>query len=89
MRVVRFGEERNETRALFRRLEEDESKRHDCGTTYIVVDVGNSDMQQTANRGVGPSAAVSHGHGVHTGPSEDGILEKKQDVYDTFSLLLM
>ena len=75
MRVVRFGEERNETRALLRRLEKDESKSHDSGTTYIVVDVGNCDVQQTANRGVGPSTAVSHGHGVHAGPSKDGILD--------------
>ena len=74
VRVVRLGEKGDKTGALLRRLEEDESESHDGGTTNVVVDVGDSDVKQAANGGVGPCSAVGHGNGVHARSAQNGIL---------------
>ena len=77
VRVVRLGEERDEAGTLIRRLEQDEPEGHDGGATNVVVDVGNCDVKQTANGGVGPRTAVGHGHGVHARSTQNGILHLK------------
>ena len=84
VRVVGLWEERHETRALLRGLEEDEAESHDGGATNVVVDVGDSHVEQTANGGVGARPAVRHRDGVHAGASQDGILMGKYLYGQTF-----
>ena len=78
VRVVRLGEERDEAGTLFRRLEQDEPESHDGGPANVVVDVGDCDVKQAANGGVGARSAVGHRNGVHARSTQNCVLKLKE-----------
>eukprot|EP00967_Tisochrysis_lutea_P064224 scaffold83119_cov31-Tisochrysis_lutea.AAC.3 len=74
MRVVRLGEQLHHAWALRGRVSEHKADSDDGSASDVVRDIGNCDVQTSAQRRVGAGACVRKGDGIHGSVAQDGVL---------------
>mmetsp|Transcript_51805 Transcript_51805/g.161205 ORF Transcript_51805/g.161205 Transcript_51805/m.161205 type:complete len:211 (-) Transcript_51805:1378-2010(-) len=81
MRIVRFSQQRDNSRTLFGRICQDKSKASNRGSSHVIRHIRHCHVKQASDSAVVSSSRVGTGYSVHSTISQNGILVSGKLLY--------